>query len=210
MAKLLDILREVPDSRGKHGRMYPLHALLALTIAAQMCGRTSLSGIARFATQRSWPEMQQLGFTRCIRPAFNTLSVVFSQIDVAALEQALATAARGFAPVDGFHHLALDGKVLRGSVSTEHPKGMHLVSLFSQQLRGVLGQMPIDEGNEITAAIALLSQMDLADIVVTGDSMFTQREICRIIRDKGGHYVFALKGNQPSLHKAAQRDFSPA
>lgn len=210
MVKLLDILREVPDGRGKHGRMYPLHALLALTIAAQMCGRTSLSGIARFATERSWPEMQSLGFTRCIRPAYNTLSVVFSEVDVVALEHALAKATRSFAPVEGFHHLALDGKVLRGSASAEHPKGMHLVSLFSQQLRGVLGQMPIDEGNEITAAIALLSQMDLADIVVTGDSMFTQREICRIIRDKGGHYIFALKGNQPSLHKAVQRDFSPA
>ena len=34
---------------------------------------------------------------------------------------------------------------------------------------------------------------------VTGDAMFSQRELCDIIVSKGGHYCFVVKGNQPTL-----------
>jgi len=169
-------------------------------------GRTSLSAIARFARERSPEELYALGFKRCLRPTQNRMSEVFCHLNVASLEKVLATASQKLEGQQGFVHLAMDGKRLCGSVSDERPKGQHLVSLFSQQLWGVLGQ--VEAEHEITAAITLLSEVDLEGCVVTGDAIFCQKEICRIIHDKGGHYVFALKDNHKPVRQAAQKAFS--
>ncbi len=38
-----------------------------------------------------------------------------------------------------------------------------------------------------------------------GDAIFAQREICRHIRDRNGHYLFTVKGNQPELERGLPR-----
>ena len=53
--------------------------------------------------------------------------------------------------------------------------------------------------NEITAAMALLKALPLDGRIITGDAIFTQREICQHIRDRHGHYLFVVKDNQPAL-----------
>jgi len=207
MSSLLSYLDRVPDSRVRPA--YPLSALLSLCIVGFMCGRTGTSGIARLARQLSYEQLQQLGFKRCTRPVQHTISRVFSELDCDALESVLAEAGSRPGAEDELHHLALDGKRLCGSISENQPRGVHLVALFSQHLCAVQGQQAAEKGNEITAAIALLRDTDLAGTVVTGDAMFAQQEICQTIRDKGGHYVMALKDNQKLHKRAAERAFSP-
>ena len=48
--------------------------------------------------------------------------------------------------------------------------------------------------------MVLLKGLPLDGTVITGDAIFTQREICRHIRDRRGHYLFTVKDNQPQLH----------
>lgn len=51
-----------------------------------------------------------------------------------------------------------------------------------RQLQGVIGQLQVAPvANEITAALELLRTLPLAGGIITGDAIFTQREICRII-----------------------------
>lgn len=45
----------------------------------------------------------------------------------------------------------------------------------------------------------LLKGLDLQGLVVTGDALFTQRELCRQIVEQGGDFMFTVKGNQPTL-----------
>ncbi len=45
----------------------------------------------------------------------------------------------------------------------------------------------------------LLGGLDLAGLVVTGDALYTQRELCRQIVEAGGEYLFVVKENQPTL-----------
>jgi len=52
--------------------------------------------------------------------------------------------------------------------------------------------------NKITAALALLKTLPLAGSIITGDAIFTQKEVCRVIVDGGG-CVFTVKENQPTL-----------
>jgi predicted transposase YbfD/YdcC len=40
--------------------------------------------------------------------------------------------------------------------------------------------------------------------VITGDALFTQRNLCRKIVKRKGHYLFIVKGNQPELQWAIQ------
>jgi predicted transposase YbfD/YdcC len=53
--------------------------------------------------------------------------------------------------------------------------------------------------------LPLLRQIDLNDVVVTGDALFAQRGLCTYIVEQGGQYVFEVKDNQPALLRALQR-----
>lgn len=48
-------------------------------------------------------------------------------------------------------------------------------------------------------APALLAPVDLRGCVVTGDAHFAHRALCHTIVAQGADYLFALKGNQPTL-----------
>ena len=51
----------------------------------------------------------------------------------------------------------------------------------------MVGQQAVGEKqNELGALSGLLNQLDLRGRVVTGDALFTQREVCRQINRKGG------------------------
>jgi len=64
---------------------------------------------------------------------------------------------------------------------------VHLLAAFSAKLQGVIGQLRVaPEANEITAALELLRTLPLRGVILTGDAIFTQREICRVIIEGGG------------------------
>lgn len=52
---------------------------------------------------------------------------------------------------------------------------------------------------ELSVAPALLRAVSLAGRVVTGDALYCQHALCAQIREAGGHFLFAVKDNQPSL-----------
>lgn len=47
----------------------------------------------------------------------------------------------------------------------------------------------------------LLGSIDLHGVVVTGDALYTQRELCQEIVAGGGEYLFVVKENQPILRE---------
>ena len=105
--------------------------------------------------------------------------------------------------------MAIDGKRLRGSAKGTAP-GVHLLAAFSARLQGVIGQLQVaPEANEITAALELLKVLPLKGMIITGDAMFTQREICRVIVEGGGDYFFTVKDNQPALKADIALAFGP-
>ena len=62
--------------------------------------------------------------------------------------------------------------------------------------------------NEITVFAPMLQELDLEGVVVTADAPHAQREHARfLVDDKHAHYVFGLKGNQPTLAAAAEQAF---
>src|SRR5262249_6068834 len=151
-----------------------------------------------FGRDHGSPLAHALGFRRGKTPAKASLSKPFRRLDVDAFEAALSRwlSAR---QEDGWAAVALDGKTLRGSADG-HTAGVHLLAAFVPAAAAVLTQLRVDaKTNEHKAALRLLGVLPLAGKVVTGDAMFTHRDVADKIRQEGGDYALVVKDNQPEL-----------
>jgi hypothetical protein len=212
---LVEVLATVPDPRDPRGRRHPLTAILGLTVVAVLAGMKSLSAIAQFGRDHGTALAHALGFTRGKTPAKSCLSDLFRALDVGALEGALSRWLLARAAAAGWEAVAIDGKALRGSADGEAP-GAHLLSAFIPSAGAVIGQLRVDaKTNEHKAALRLLGVLPLEGKVVTGDAMFTHRDVAQTIRERGGDYVLIVKDNQPELKAQIESalhgdaDFSP-
>ena len=207
VGSLWDVLASVPDHRRPEGKRYPLASLLLIAVAAFLSGRRDQLGMVRWGKRLSREALASIGISRGRVPAPSVWCELFQNLDVISLERILGGWVQGGGAAG---HVAIDGKRLRGSATALSP-GAHLVAAFSASLEGVIGQLQMEpEANEITTALRLLKTLPLKDVVVTGDAMFTQREICRVIREGGGDYFFTVKDNQPALKADIALAFGPA
>jgi DDE_Tnp_1-associated/Transposase DDE domain len=196
----------VPDNRRAEGKRYPLASLLLIAVAAFLSGRRDQLGIVRWGRRLTRDALASIGISRARVPAPSVWCELFKGLDVGALERVLGNWVRG---EQAAGHVAIDGKRLRGSATTQLP-GVHLLAAFSSSLQGVIGQLAVaPDANEITAALQLLKTLPLDGMIITGDAIFTQKEICRVITDGGGDYFFTVKDNQPTLKADIALAFGP-
>lgn len=183
MSNFVSLLEGLSDHRGAHGVRYRFSSMIQLVLLGFLCGRDNLASIARFAKTLTREQMKALGFVRYRVPCHSRLTTFFRDIDVVALEKIFGQLVLADGQSPG-RHIAMDGKRLRGSRHGESA-GVHLLSCFCSALGGVVGQVRQAEGsNEITAALQLLASLELERTIVTGDAIFAQQEICRVITQK--------------------------
>lgn len=210
--RLWTLLSNLTDVRDTFGRRYSLASIISLVLTGYLCGCNSLISVARFGRSLSRNRRKKLGFEKNT-PCNATLGNVLMTVDMHEVERALRAFVTGSSKVSNLA-VAMDGKRLRGSKRINKEPGAHLLSLFEANLHGVLGQMRMNKGtNEITAALSLLRETPLDGLVITGDAMFAQKEICRQILKGNGDYLFVVKDNQTDLKQQIQdcfiEDFSP-
>ena len=212
---LYTALTGVFDGRHRRGQLYSLPALLTLTVVAILCGCRTLTAVAQWGRDYN-PWLALLGFRkrsadglRYRSPCVGELSTIFSRVDRAAFEQVLTKWLQA-GQTGGV--VRIDGKRLCGSRAGAVP-GVHLVTAYDTDQRGVLAQVAVGDTNEAKAALALLKLIPLDGVVVTGDAAFTQRDFCQAVVDGGGDYFVPVKDNQPDLKEAIdagfRRSFSP-
>lgn len=205
---LWDMLERVPDHRDASGRRFSLRGILGITLAATLAGRDSLAAIARWGRKLTRRQLAEFGIDRKKAPCHATYHNVFKGLEIMALERELGAWTCGLA-LGNNDALAIDGKTLRASRTEDYP-GVHLLAAFSRTVGGVVGQVRVpDATNEIKAALHLLKEIKLAGVVVTGDAIFAQKEICREITRRKGDYFFVVKGNQPTLKEDIAVAFAP-
>src|SRR5260221_7481539 len=121
----------VPDVRSRHGRRYPLPALLTLATAAMLCGARSVYAIAQWGRQQPEPVRRALGFRGSHMPGNPALHYVFKRLDVVAFETALQTWAAQTLDART-QQLVLDGKALRGIHGEELPR-VRVVAVYAPE-----------------------------------------------------------------------------
>jgi hypothetical protein len=198
---LMELLEGIHDPRRAQGRRHPLAALLSLAVVATLAGMTSYEAIVQYGKERGWGFLQHLGFKTKWGLCKATYSRVFRRIDVVDFEARVGRWLRGQLGPDDTPHIAIDGKTARGSRDGSTP-GVHLVSAYAPHVKAVLGQLRVDaKTNEHKAALELLGVLQLKGKVVSGDAMFTHRDVCAEVIAGGGDYVLPVKENQPTLSK---------
>lgn len=207
-ASLLERLGELTDPRGRNGRQYPFVPLLGLCLVGILAGHTTLAAIAHFGRLRGHRLGHALGFTRGTMPCPNTLSNLLRDLDPDHLDRVIGDWLADRHP-GGWGHLAVDGKVVRGSRDGEVP-GTHLLAAYAPHAAAVVAQMRVEATtNEHKAALRLLGVLPpLAGAVVTADAMFTHADVCDAIRGRGGEYVLYATGNQPDLRDDLEATFA--
>jgi hypothetical protein len=206
---LLAYMSQVPDPRGRQGLRHPLSAMLATVVCAILCGHRGYQAIVQWLHLQPPSTWHRLGFTR--RPPQSTcFETLMGRLPAEVLEDALSRwigEGLQLSVEDELRAVALDGKSLRGTLGPHQRMG-HLLAALDQKLGCVLSQISVDEKtNEAKAALDLLDGLALEGRVITGDAMFCQHEVCDHIRDRGGHYFFVVKDNQPTLLQEIQAAF---
>jgi predicted transposase YbfD/YdcC len=208
---LVGHLSVVEDPRDALKRRHKLIDMLAIAVAAVLCGADTWVAIAAFGRAKERWLRTFLDLPHGI-PAHDTFGRVFALLDPQALEECFRAWVASIRRVLPEEIVAIDGKSVRRS----HDRGaglgpLHMVSAWAVANRVVLGQVATDaKSNEIEAIPRLLDTLRLAGCIVTIDAMGCQTKIAEKIVERGGDYVLALKGNQETLAAEVEEAFVDA
>ena len=209
---LLRALADVPDPRRARGRRHGLQSVLLLAVGAVLAGARSYAAIAQWAAHAE-QTVAVVGPT----PHATTFGRVLAAVDPAALQRALTgwvlDRREGRRPQAGHARprgedrtvLAVDGKTLRGA-RDERGEQTKLVAVFDHTEHLVLSQAEVAGGDELAAFTAVLDTVaDLRGVVITADALHCPRAQAESLQGRGAHYLFTVKGNQPTLRRALAR-----
>ena len=207
---LAEHFAELQDPRVERTRKHRLDDILVIALCAVLCGATSFEDIEEFGECR---EDWLRGFLQLPNgiPSHDTIYRVFCALDAEVFAECFGRWMNELCEAVGLRHIAIDGKSLRGAKGNTFTGCVHLVSAWATEQGLILGQVSVEEkSHEIAAIPTLLKALHLKGALVTIDAAGTQTEIVETIRDGGGDYLLAVKGNQPKLHAAVGKVFADA
>ena len=192
---LSQFLARVPDPRCSGMCDHNLLDILIIAVCAVIYGADE------------WQDMEDFGHCKEVWfriflelpagiPSKYTFRRVFCLLDPVAFEACFtAWIKQTLTEISGSHHLAVDGKAMRGS-KAQGKKPVLLVSAWSVELGLVLGQERVDQkSNEVTTIPKLLEALELKGCLVKLDAMGCQKKVAKQCIEQGTDYVLAVKGN---------------
>lgn len=214
---LLEILSQIPDHRQNSGKRYQLKHILLFSILAMLSGATTYLDIETWikAKYESLDKIFNLNWKR--KPSNSTIQDIFSKLDIAGFEknfrkfnlnlleklsqenienESKNQVKNSKATSNSRLHLAIDGKVLRGSYDNlEDKKALQLLSVFDTQNQIILAHLDIQQSDsnqteddiknhEIPAAQEIIQEIDKLtqginlnhNIIYTLDALHTQKK----------------------------------
>jgi predicted transposase YbfD/YdcC len=201
---------DLPDPRVDRTKRHALSDILGVTLCAVICGADSFEEIERFGESRlDW--LRRFFPLRNGVPSHDTFNRVLAALDPKAFAACFGRWMADLNVATGLRAIAVDGKAARSAPGDTFSGCLHLVSAWATENRLILGQEAVADGShEIAAVPELLRVLDLKGALVTLDAAGCQKQTLEQIRDQGGDYLVAVKGNQPALQKAAHAAFDRA
>ena len=195
-------LGSLEDPRARRGRRHSQRSLIAIIVCAVISGAQGPTAIGEWVKRLPPAMLRRL---RCRRtadghyepPSEPTIRRLLQAVDIEQLERQLGDWLHTQGIAD--EPVALDGKALRGSQKGGRPR--QLVAALGHASGVVLNQVEVaSKASEQQAVKPLLDPLALAGRVVTADALHTQRETAQyLVEEKGAHYLFTVKDNQPTL-----------
>lgn len=201
---------ELPDPRSTRTRWHQLDDILVITLCAVICGADSFEEIERYGKARHDWLRTFLKLPNGI-PSHDTFNRVLAALDREKFSACFARWMNDLCETTGLRAIAIDGKACRAAQGDTFSGCLHLVNAWAVENNLFLGQVAVEDGgHEITAMPELLKVLDLRGALVTIDAAGCQKATVRQIREQGGDYLIAVKGNQPALQRAVHAAFEKA
>ena len=222
---LLELLARVPDGRTGQGRDHPVAAVLALAAAAVVAGMKGYTAISGWVADVPPPVLAGL-YLRCGAapappPSKTTIWRVLTDAGTGELDAAAGTWLMDLAGLAGpaaasgdaagedcppaLVQVRLDGKAVRGARNPDGTQIRLLAALVGEDAASSVVAAQAGVGaktNEVPVAAAVLGRLDLHGKVVTADALHTVKATARLIRERGGEFVFPVKENRRALFDA--------
>lgn len=212
LGRLAAHLQTLKDPRCLRQPVHPFNEILIIGLCCFFTGGRTFVDMAHSAASLE-PWLRTFMELPGGPPSHDTFNRVFAALDSRGLEDALRLWTTeltiplepGGQPPPALRHLALDGKVLRGSRGGTGPasRARAVVNLWLADHGLVLAQRKIPEDcGEILQAPLLLRHIALKNTVVTADAAHAQTDTTAEIIGQGGDYLLCVKGNQPATRDA--------
>jgi len=202
----------MPDFRLERSKKHQLVDILVIALCALLSGADDFEEIEAYGQRKEAFLRTFLALPNGI-PSHDTFTRVFRHMDTEAFGRCLYNwSAQVLATVaESLQQVSVDGKVLRGTARAGAKKsGICIVSAWCSAHCLVLGQAKVgSKSKEKTAIPELLRSLDLTDTLVSCDAAGCQRANAELIVARGGHYLLALKRDQPTIYEQVHDYFSP-
>jgi predicted transposase YbfD/YdcC len=199
---------DLKDPRNENSCAHLLFDIVAIAVLSVACGADDWCDMAMFADVKlEW--LKTFLALPGGAPSHDTFRRVFGLLDRGPFAANLFRWTRALHEATGGKLIAIDGKTQRRTFSTRSGlRALHLVTAWASENGLTLGQVACEEkSNEITAIPELLKLLNLKGCTVTIDAMGCQTAIVEGIRERKGHYLLAVKDNQPTLHSDLHQVF---
>ncbi len=195
----IDFFSSVTDPRVERTQKHSLESILFISLCAVICGAESWNEIEDYGNAKvDW--LERFLYLPNGIPSHDTFNRVIRSLDPKELNDSFVAWTKSIAELTDGEVVAIDGKCMRGSSDDGTGTYTHLVSAWASANNLLLGQEKVaGKSNEITAIPKLLRILELKGCIVTIDAMGCQREIAKVIIERGADYILALKGNQPEM-----------
>ncbi len=208
---LTAVFDQVTDPRrDTPNKLHRLTDILAITTCAVIGGAETWEAIAEYGRTKTAFFRRFLKLDNGV-PSADTFGRVFAKLAPGAFAEAFGRWMAAACEATGLIPIAVDGKSARAAKRSTATGCVHVVTAWATENRLALGQAAVADGSSEVAAIPeLLRTLDLAGAIVTIDAAGCQVENARLIREQGGHYLLAVKDDQPTLRAAVERVFEAA
>lgn len=189
----------IEDIRYQGFVKHKLSDILTIVACAVLCGMDRLCDITAYAENKK--EFFRIHFGIENIPSKSTLSRILAVIDGQKVAECIMAMMQDAIMLKG-DVIAVDGKAIRSTFKKDRShSALQIITAYLTESGVILGQEKIHEKtNEIPVFQRMMTYLNLKDKIVTADAMHCQKDTCAMILDKGGDYLFGLKGNQKTLH----------
>jgi len=198
LAKIFGVIEDPRDIRGLRHKLLDI---FILTIFGLLWGHIDFVNMVIDLRYHEVFFTELLGLTNGI-PSHDTFSTVFSIINPKEFMECFIQWLVEINNTKGLH-LAIDGKAVRAACEKVYSKRVPiLVNTLLVETGICIGQLKIaDKTNEIKGIPDLLKWLDIEGATVTIDAIGCQKEITKLIKEKGADYVIPVKDNQRIMHQ---------
>ena len=198
--KFIDALKTLPDLRDNRGKRHSQAFLIATVVFATLVGRSKVSGIHRYMTNKiEW--LREVTGNKDATPISRAhLPRMLANLDWLALS-CVMTDCLGEQTVQMIQDewISADGKVMRGTLkSGEKQAIIHAVS-HESRIDVAQARQVGDKSSEIPVMREFLKDTGLEKAKISLDAHHCNPETMTQIAQAGGLYLIQVKENQPKL-----------